>query len=165
MPLIIDGHNLIAKLPHLDLAEVDDETRLIELLQEYCRVKRKQAEVYFDSGAPGQPRARILGNVTVHFARQGRTADQAICARLRRLAGEARNWDVVSSDHEVQAAARAARARVIPSETFAQRLLATLQPNEEDELHKPRQPDDQELKEWLKWFGIPESDSEEEGKI
>lgn len=160
MPLIIDGHNLIAKLPKLDLAEADDERQLIELLQEYCRLKRKQAEVYFDRGAAGQPRARLFGNVACYFARQGNTADQAIRARLRRLSGAARNWDVVSSDREVQAAARAARARVISSEDFAEQLMNALQNTAGEQPTESQGFSQQEMNEWLRLFGI----GEDEGK-
>jgi len=43
--LIIDGHNLVPKIPGLHLKDEDDEVRLIELLQEYCRLARRQAEL------------------------------------------------------------------------------------------------------------------------
>ncbi|MBP1702274.1 MAG: hypothetical protein H6Q38_1381, partial [Chloroflexi bacterium] len=41
MPYIVDGHNLIPKIPGLSLRAIDDEMQLIELLQEFCRVQRK----------------------------------------------------------------------------------------------------------------------------
>lgn len=153
MPLIVDGHNLIAKLPSLNLAEVEDERRLIELLQEYSRVKRKQVEVYFDRRAPGQPRAQRFGNLVCHFARPGYPADQAIRARLQRLGNEARNWEVVSSDSEVQASARAARARAISSEVFARHLLETLQADGKEGSHEKPTLESQELDDWLRLFG------------
>jgi uncharacterized protein len=106
MPYIIDGHNLIPKLPGLELSDIDDESRLIELLQEFCRRQRKRVEVYFDNAPPVERRAQSFGAVTARFVRQGTTADAAIRARLARLGRSARNWTVVSSDQEVQAAAR-----------------------------------------------------------
>src|SRR5512141_2224967 len=118
MPYIIDGHNLIPKIPGLALDAVDDEAQLIVLLQDYCRLARKEAEVFFDNAPAGQPRARNFGLVIARFVRQGTTADQAIRRRLGRLEREARNWTVVSSDLEVQAAARSARAHFISSEAF-----------------------------------------------
>ena len=126
MPYIIDGHNLIPRIPGLSLAETDDELQLVELLQEFCRLRRKQVDVYFDNAPAGQPRARTYGLVTARFTRAGQTADASIRAHLARLKGNARNWVVVSSDLEVQQAGRASRAQVISSETFARQLLQAL---------------------------------------
>lgn len=130
MPYIIDGHNLIPRIPGLNLASVDDEVQLIELVQEFCRLRRKQAEIYFDNAPPGQPRARHYGQVLARFVRQGRTADDAIRARLSRLGAGARNWTVVSSDQQVLLAARAARAQSITSDDFARLLIDTLRQGE-----------------------------------
>jgi len=124
MPYIIDGHNLIPKVPGLSLGEIDDEMLLVEILQEFCRRQRKQVEVFFDQAAPGGVRARKFGCVTARFVSQGRTADTVIKDRLMRLGGEARNYSVVSSDRAVQASARAARARVVSSEEFAGSILS-----------------------------------------
>ena len=65
MPLIIDGHNLIPKIPGLSLQAIDDETQLVELLGEYCRLSRRQVEVFFDNAPPGVPRARSLDRKSV----------------------------------------------------------------------------------------------------
>ncbi len=111
MPFLIDGHNLIPKIPGLNLQALDDEEQLIKLLQEYCRRQRKQVEVFFDNAPPGGVRARNFGLVIARFVRQGTTADQAIRERLTRLGRLARNWTVVSSDLTVQSWARAAQAR------------------------------------------------------
>lgn len=162
MPYLIDGHNLIPKIPGLALQAVDDEIQLITLLQEFCRKTRKRAEVYFDNLPPGQPIAHNYGNVIARFVRQGRTADVAIQVRLSKLGSAARNWTVVSSDREVQAAARAARARVMRSETFAQKLVQTLEqtgvqsPMEEGTLSI------EEVEEWLDLFGGKEENGDPE---
>ncbi len=119
MPYLIDGHNLIPKVPGLSLQEMDDEQHLLEMLQEFCRRQRKQVEVFFDNAPPGGVRARNLGSVTARFVRQGTTADDAIRKRLANLGRAARNWTVVSSDQAVQAEARAVQAQPMPSESFA----------------------------------------------
>jgi predicted RNA-binding protein with PIN domain len=158
MPYLVDGHNLIPKLPGLTLEEIDDEVHLIELLQTYARRSRKALEVYFDNAPPGQPRLRSYGSVTAHFVRQGQTADQAIGARLKRLGSAARNWTVVSSDGQVQAAARAARARVLSSEAFAHQMLSSEDRGEEP---PPTERDlsESEIKDWMKLFGLDEDKS------
>ncbi|MEW5827343.1 MAG: NYN domain-containing protein [Chloroflexota bacterium] len=118
MPYLIDGHNLIPKTG-LSLRSLDDEPALIKRLQEFSRLTRQTVEVYFDGAPPGQDGVRKHGTVTAHFVRQGTTADEAIRQRLVRLGRSARNWTVVSSDRQVQAEARSARAAVISSDEFA----------------------------------------------
>jgi hypothetical protein len=159
MPYIVDGHNLIPRIPGLSLQDIDDENRLVEMLQEFCRVSRKSVEVYFDNAPPGQLRVQKFGLVTAFFVRAGRSADQAIRQKLIRLGKEARNWSVVSSDREVQAAARAARATVIPASTFAQQLLTTIQETNSstDTLEEPAM-SPQELQHWMKEFGELDED-------
>lgn len=159
MPYIVDGHNLIPKIPSLSLQDIDDENRLLEMLQEFCRVSRKRVEVYFDNAPPGQLKVQKFGLVTAFFVRAGRSADQAIRQKLNRLENEARNWSVVSSDREVQAATRAARATVIPASTFAQQLLNTIQePNSStDTLEEPAM-SQEELEHWMKEFGEQDED-------
>jgi len=153
MPYIIDGHNLIPWIPGLDLASVDDEVQLIELVQEYCRLRRKRAEIYFDNAPPGQPRARHHGQVLARFVRTGQTADDAIRARLLRLGAEARNWTVVSSDQQVQLAVRAARAQPISSEAFAHLLIDTLRQGESTPGQEAKSAlDAGEVQEWLDLF-------------
>jgi predicted RNA-binding protein with PIN domain len=154
MPYMIDGHNLIPKIPGLSLGMADDEMRLVQLLQEFCRRQRKQVEVYFDNAPPGLPRARLYGMVQAYFARAGQAADSLIAARLQRLGREARNWIVVSSDHYVQDRARAAKAQVLTAEAFAGLLRQSLQtspPTAEKESDPSLSP--QEVEEWLKMFG------------
>jgi hypothetical protein len=116
MPYIIDGHNLIGKLPGIQLSDPEDERQLAEELQVFAHRTRRRLTVYFDRGTPGGRDIRA-GLVSLKFV-SGRTADQAIAAHLRSLGGDASNWTVVTSDHEVQAEARAAGARVLSSETF-----------------------------------------------
>lgn len=119
MSLIVDGHNLIPHLPGMDLSEPDDEARLIQLLQTYCRLRRKTAEVFFDRAPAGRAGVRQHGLVKAHFVREGTTADEAIMAYLKKQGKRAKNLQVVSSDRQVVAAARATHATVITAEAFA----------------------------------------------
>jgi len=124
MAYLVDGHNLIPKLG-LRLDSVDDEMDLVSILQEFARLKRTQVEVYFDGAPVGQAGTRRLGTVRAHFVRLGQTADNAIRARLNKLGKSARNWTVVSSDREVQSAARVNQAGSLSSEEFATILRET----------------------------------------
>jgi predicted RNA-binding protein with PIN domain len=165
MRYLIDGHNLIPKIPGLSLEEVNDEQQLIELLQEFCRRSRRRPrsawlEVFFDQAPPGQAGTRRYGLVTAHFVRQDSTADQAIMERLKRLGKQARNYTVVSSDHQVQKAARELRAGVLSSDAFAALLGSGA--GKKDAAQEKRlevKIDPQEVKEWLDLFGADEEEA------
>ena len=108
---------------------------MVEVLQDFCQQTGKDVEIYFDRSASGHARANVHGRVTARFVRSGETADQAIARHLKRLGNAAANWTVVSSDWEVQNAARRARARVIPSEEFSRELASS--PHKEDRGENP----------------------------
>lgn len=149
MTYLIDGHNLIPKLG-LRLDSIDDEMELIAILQEFCRLERKQVDVYFDGAPTPHAGTRKLGSVTAHFVPLGMTADDAIRKRLKKMGTSARNWNVVSSDRQVQADARAARTNVISSNVFASILkkarTSAPKPTSDHKLS------DQEVEEWMKVF-------------
>ena len=149
MPYLIDGHNLIPKLG-LRLDSVDDEMELVAILQEFCRLERRQVEVFFDGAPANHAGNRKLGSVTAHFVRLGATADDAIRNRLRALGKNARNWTVVSSDRQVQAEARGVHAEVVSSDSFAGMLKharnSAPKPNQERKLSQ------KEVDDWLKLF-------------
>jgi predicted RNA-binding protein with PIN domain len=149
MPYLIDGHNLIGKLPGVALDDLDDEQALIEILQEFCQNTGKDVEVYFDHSASGHARARVHGRVTARYVRSGETADQAIARRLKSLAHEAANWTVVSSDNQVAAAARRSRARVVASETF----VGELDGGSDEARGEEMQVSADEIDDWLEMFG------------
>lgn len=121
---IIDGHNLIAKIPGLSLSMPDDEQRLIELLNRYGEESRHKLEVYFDGAPPGQSGVRNYGRVRAHFVPVSQSADEAIRRRLVRLGRSAANWVVVTSDRAVQSAAREVHAKVLRAKDFS-RLVQT----------------------------------------
>ena len=118
MAIIIDGHNLIAQLPGISLSDPEDEEKLITLLQEYCRIRRKTIEVYFDRAQAGYSGKEKHGLVQAVFVPLGTTADEAIMTRLKKLGKRAKNVRVVSSDRQVQQAARALHATVVSSDEF-----------------------------------------------
>ena len=150
MPYIVDGHNLIPKVG-LRLDSLDDEMQLVAVLKEFCRLHRKKLEVYFDGAPAGQAGTQNLGTIRAHFIRAGTTADDAISRRLKKLGPAAKNWTVVSSDRQVQADARSARAEVLSSDEFARLLFQT--PSEQ--ASKPaaeKKISANEVDEWLEFF-------------
>jgi predicted RNA-binding protein with PIN domain len=150
MPYLIDGHNLIPKLG-LRLDSPDDEMELVVFLQEFARLKRQQVEVYFDGAPIGHAGTRSLGTVRAHFVRLGQTADNAIRTRLVNMGKSAKNWTVVSSDREVQSAARVNQAQYISSEEFVKALReARNTPPKGNTADKKISA--QEVEDWLKLF-------------
>jgi len=152
MKYIVDGHNLIPKLGW-SLQALDDEMRLVNLLLEFCRIKRAQVEVFFDRAPAGQSGRRSFGAVSAHFVRQGSTADVAIMSRVIQLGKTAANWTVVSSDQRVQTAARAERARVIRSEEFAGQVRQALESSPGAGGSGAGSLSAGEVEEWLHLFG------------
>lgn len=150
MPYLVDGHNLIPKVG-LHLNSPDDEMELVAILKEFARLKRQQVEVYFDGAPIGQAGTRKLGTVRAHFVPLGQTADSAIRSRLKKMEKDAKNWIIVSSDHEVQNAARMVRAQVVTSEEFVKMLRAATNsaPKANTENKKLSA---KEVDEWLKLF-------------
>jgi predicted RNA-binding protein with PIN domain len=151
MPYLIDGHNLIPKIG-LKLDEMDDELELVHILQEFARMKRQQIEVYFDGAPPASSGTRKLGAIKAHFVSLGTSADSAMRVRLNNMGKSAKNWIVVSSDREVQSAAKVNEAKFISSEEFVKLLREVLsaanKKNREEKSISTK-----EVDEWLKVFG------------
>jgi hypothetical protein len=153
MLYLIDGHNLIPRIPGIHLQDLEDEIQLIKMLQDYCRATRSKVEVFFDNAPTGSIGVQHHGRLTAHFILQGRTADDAIRSRLKKLGRSARNWTVVSSDREIAAAARESGARVYTAEQFAAKVRAA----REDHGISPEKDENPDLsapaiEEWLELF-------------
>lgn len=128
MRYIIDGHNLIPRIAGLSLKELDDEARLIQILEKYCQKNRDRVIVFFDKAAPGHQGAANYGAVSAFFVSERRKADDAIHDYLAAHRGEARNFIVVSSDRQVQQDARSFHTGVLSAETFSEHLSQSLIP-------------------------------------
>jgi uncharacterized protein len=161
MTYIIDGHNLIPKIPGLSLSSINDEIELVERLQEYCRRRRKQAEVYFDGAPAGFQGRQRFGNVKVHFVREGIPADAAIIKRIEGLGKRAKDMVVVTSDRQILANVRHHHAQTLTSEEFA-RLMAqeSTAPDERaTDSQEPVSTDDIDY--WLKRFKDQQNDDKQ----
>jgi predicted RNA-binding protein with PIN domain len=154
MPYLIDGHNLIPKIG-LRLSEPDDEIELIRLLQDFARLRRQPIEVYFDGAPAASSGTRKLGTIKAHFISLGTSADSAMRTRLNNMGKSAKNWVVVSSDREVQSAAKVNDAKYISSEEFVKLFKDTLSAvNKKNRAEKTVSA--KEVEEWLKEFGSNE---------
>ncbi len=164
MHYLIDGHNLIAKLPDLSLGEEHDEFELALRLKSWASANRKRrVTVVFDRGLPGGT-ARMLSNrdVTVIFAPQGQTADSLLIARIKQVKHPP-EYTLVSSDRQIIAAAKKRKTRHILSEEFVgrlgydERLIIKSEPEAAEEKPDADGLSEAEVAEWLEMFGpVPE---------
>jgi len=149
---VIDGHNLIPKVPGIRLQDIEDENRLIEMVNEYCRLSRCQVELFFDGAPlPGQP-GKKTGLVHPHFVRKGLSADDVIIDYVRKNQSPNNTLTVVSSDHRVATAARHTGSEVMTSEAFAagmQRVFSS--PRALQEL-RDKKLTESEVASWLEEF-------------
>lgn len=152
MKYVIDGHNLIPHIPGLSLSDLDDEQRLIELVQAFCRRARAQAELFFDGALPGQPSPSV-GAVHTHFIRKGTPADDAIIHYLHSAGRNTGSLALVTSDHRIQAEAYALGIQVIESAAFARQMMIKLQQTETGAEKRETALTREEVDAWLKTFG------------
>ncbi len=154
MPYLVDGHNLIAHLPQIDLADPNDEALLVLLLRSYCARTGKKVVVVFDHGLPGGKSRLSTKSVQVVFATaQKTTADRIIMERIRSTR-DVKGWVVISSDEEVLNAATNAGMGAMRCQKFADVLV---RPPEEDNHPGIRQHlilTEAEIAEWMDVFGV-----------
>lgn len=151
MPYLIDGHNLIAAMPGIELDELGDERALLERLEAFARRETRMIDIYFDAGRIGGRNDFHLGRIHVHFVVAPRTADDAILSQLRSIGSEAPNWVIVSSDREICDQAERLGARTRSSADFSRELLD--QGGRGQTAEKPVQPlSEDEIEEWQALF-------------
>jgi hypothetical protein len=139
---LVDGHNLIGKLPDIHLSDPDDEQKLVTRLNDWCLLdKRRQVKVFFDAGEFGG-----LGDmlsrpaVRVQFSRIGQTADSVIIKYLESVKNP-QEFTLVTSDREIIYAARKKHIGYILSEEFSVLLADEFVPDQrvEAEDRKPEE--------------------------
>jgi hypothetical protein len=151
MPVLIDGHNLIGRLPDVGLDDPDDEAQLVSQLQAYAARTGKRVTVIFDRGMPGGHSALSSSRVEVVFAPTGQNADGILRERIAHSRNP-RGLIVVTSDLEVIKAAEGRGARVVHSEDFVGRLQATR--IRKRGVKQRGRLSEEEVEEWMELFGV-----------
>lgn len=152
MPYMIDGHNLIAKLPDISLDDPNDEAKLIQKLVSFTARTGKTCLVVFDHGLPGGSSRMSTRAVQVVFASARSTADRVMMERIRKIE-DFRAWIVVSSDNDVLATARQRRMGTLHSEEFVTLMQSPPRPViDAGEAAEVRLSED-EIDEWMTLFG------------
>jgi predicted RNA-binding protein with PIN domain len=149
VPILIDGHNLIGKIPSISLQDPDDEEQLVRSLIAYrARTGRRITVVFDPGGAFALPESRRYGGVEVVYPPQGSDADAVIARRVRR-SRDRQSWLVVTSDQDLGRTVTALGARFLSAEAFA----ADLGPPPADATGwKDTPPAPEEVEAWLALF-------------
>ena len=154
MPYLIDGHNLIAQVPGMTLADPDDEVQLVLRLRRFAGRKRQKITVVFDHGVPGGwSRDLSTGPVKVVFAGSHSNADRVILERVREAA-RPRDIKLVTSDRDLRQKAEAYHVEMITSQDFA---LTLFKPPPSEPESQPDEREDvwlskDEVREWMRLF-------------
>ena len=167
MHYLIDGHNLIGKMPDIQLSDPNDEVKLVLRIQEWLNGRSsQQATIIFDGrrmmgGVSNQLSSRQL---TTIFSPDGIIADDLIIRRIKQVKNIA-GYTVVSSDREVANAAQSIRMKTLSSTEFIERAGFVFDTPKKKKPSKPvvaPETDnpivtDAEVNEWLDLFGpVPE---------
>ncbi|MBN1967224.1 MAG: NYN domain-containing protein [Anaerolineae bacterium] len=156
MAYLIDGHNLIGRIPDLRLDDPNDEAKLVERLKRFASRTGKRCVVVFDRGLPGGlSRGLSSGGVQVVFAHGGTTADAIILERIHD-ARDPGQWVVVSADREIVEEAARRRMRVMPPGEFAAALDAPAAVPDDADPNPRVSPED--VEKWLWEFGVKPDD-------
>jgi hypothetical protein len=158
MHYLIDGHNLIARVPGLSLADPDDEVKLLQLLKRWAAADpRRKVTVIFDKGLPGgEARHLSGGGVRAIFAPDNRSADSVIIRRIEGIEDPAQHT-VISSDGAILRAAQRRRVPTQRSEAFAAAMVnertfsGAARPAADPRDNPTISPN--EVSEWLELFG------------
>lgn len=122
---VVDGYNLIHKLPDLKaLVDSDLERsrdRLVDRLAGFALSRRVRVTVVFDGRGLSQPRGVGPRGVEVVYSRAPENADARIKSLIERQRN-VRSWTVVSSDNSIVRFARDYGAQTIGADGFAQLL-------------------------------------------
>ncbi|OYD16840.1 hypothetical protein CH330_01700 [candidate division WOR-3 bacterium JGI_Cruoil_03_51_56] len=151
---IIDGYNLIHKMPDLVPLVNDNLERarevIINLLVRFKARKKIRVVVVFDGKDAGQSAKFSSRGIEILFSRLPEKADNRI-VKMIRAAKHPKAWTVVSSDRWIGDQAQTFGAKTIPAEEFARLLKPDNRSEEKIQDEKPEmKPGD--LAEWVEYF-------------
>jgi predicted RNA-binding protein with PIN domain len=163
MAYLIDGNNVMAQLVGWHKDKPRARRRLLDELAQFAVARRASVTVVFD-GAPEQHFAdgASYRGVRLFYAERGSNADERI-KKIVEDARERRTLLVVTSDRELALYVRSCGAQVIRSGDFRKRMAEAtakaIQANQE----QPPKVSQQEVPDWMRYFGVAPEDDEEQG--
>jgi uncharacterized protein len=159
--LIIDGYNVLHSCGLIRGKQIAEaRARLLEHLRRNLdEPDRKRTTVVFDSNLPRETHSETVADVLVEFASDHPSADERIIQLIRKHSAP-KQLLVISSDHEIQRAARSRGAKGVDSEVWFEKLVSG-SPGEsgrigtkDPALAKPQnKPSAEEIRHWASLMG------------
>jgi predicted RNA-binding protein with PIN domain len=155
---VIDGNNVIGGRVGWHRDKPGSRRLLLHDLARLARVKKLRLNVVFD-GAPDPqfPDGSSYRGVRIFYARLGSDADSRVVEMVEAERNK-KSLVVVTSDRKLTSRVRASGARVMRSGEFRRMLDEVAENATDQEADTPKIKDD-EMSEWLRYFGVEESDS------
>ncbi len=152
---LVDGNNVMGQRVGWHRDKVAARRQLLAQLAQLAQVKRMRLAVVFD-GAPEDhfPDGSSYRGVKVFYARAGSDADTRIIEIVERERNR-KGLVVVTSDSQLAARVRVCGVRVMRAAQF-RRWLDEL-PEEGAQSHEPVV-SDEEINQWLRYFGLEEEE-------
>ncbi|MGH9767964.1 MAG: NYN domain-containing protein [Blastocatellia bacterium] len=151
---LIDGNNVIGQRVGWHRDKPGSRRRMTQDLARLAWAKKLRLTVVFD-GAPDPqfPDGSSYRGVRIFYSRQGSDADARIIEMVEAERNR-KNLVVVTSDGRLASRVRASGVRVMRSGELRRMLdeTASAAPEEEPDIK------DDEISEWLRYFGVEESD-------
>jgi predicted RNA-binding protein with PIN domain len=154
---VIDGNNVIGGRVGWHRDKPGSRRLLLHDLARLARAKKLRLNVVFD-GAPDPqfPDGSSYRGVRIFYARLGSDADSRVVEMVEAERNK-KSLVVVTSDRKLTSRVRASGARVMRSGEFRRMLDEIAESATDQEADTPKIKDD-ELSEWLRYFGVEESD-------
>ena len=155
---VIDGNNVIGGRVGWHRDKPGSRRLLLHDLARLARAKKLRLNVVFD-GAPDPqfPDGSSYRGVRIFYARVGSDADSRVVEMVEAERNK-KSLVVVTSDRKLTSRVRASGARVMRSGEF-RRMLDEIAENATDQEADTPSIKDDEMSEWLRYFGVEESDS------
>jgi hypothetical protein len=150
---LIDGHNLIAALPDIELDDPNDEAKLVYKLRSFTARTGKKVTVVFDGGLPGGVSDRLSNSkVIARFAAADHMNADQVLVRLIRKVKNPGGYCLVSSDREIVEVARNLGISCLSTPAFAHLLAPDQSASDAPEKDENPQLSPEEIDEWLAIF-------------
>ncbi|MBI2336610.1 MAG: NYN domain-containing protein [Deltaproteobacteria bacterium] len=136
MRWLVDGYNLLRGVSCFANLELQNPTKakqdLLNFLEAFHRATGEKVQVYFDrySQTGNVPLQEEHGGISVFYSRGGYTADEEIMLQMREQGEQAL---VVTSDREIQRAAKASRCSYLEAREFYEGVMEILHQSTDDE--------------------------------
>lgn len=158
MPVLVDGNNLMfaARALH-ESGSALGRSMLCRILGEWSHRTGKRVHVVFDGPTPPPAQAAQLGGKLLTLTFGGSLSADEVIAELVRRDSAARRLLVVSSDRQVQRAARRRRAHFLRSDAFWVGMIRDLERPAPTRVEPPQKRvglAEGESGDWLEYFGL-----------